>query len=325
MTGVWLTTVSWLFKDLYLFPCGFALCRVFHWNFGLWSTRGKWCCCCCWCAQAQNDAQWIGHTSLLSQTSQEKFHHILWERGSTGVSRSKFNTWISHHRLQRFRKTPDSANNTPRILTNFKWICTSVSWCWNPPRILITHISHCSVVMHRLLSQETLVGCSNTVAHWAPNNNFMVPRPDTWSLPRCFLDTRHFSLQPTSEHCRSAHLELLVKHLQLADSEARGGREDRRGGGSRGSGDEESGREERVRWCLAGCVAVMSVAFSETGRWGLNCGGRALTLAIHKNLSSQIREERSWSNWMMQRRHSASIMGRHQDSAHLPKQVQYQF
>lgn len=57
-----------------------------------------------------------------------------------------------------------------------------------------------------------------------------------------------------------------MKHLQLADSEARGGREDRRGGGSRGSGDEESGGEERVRWCLAGCVAVMSVAFSETGR-----------------------------------------------------------
>lgn len=139
-----------------------------------------------------------------------------------------------------------------------------------------------------------------------------------------------FSIQLISVCCRSSHPQATGEHLQLADAETGAG--ERTEGGSWSSkrrGEQRRGEGEEV---FVGYIIEMSVdldwASYDCDIWTWVKGRKESTKLlyhIYRYLDSEIGIE--CSNWTrrMQRRHSASIMRRHQDNAHPPKQVQYWF
>lgn len=152
----------------------------------------------------------------------------------------------------------------------------------------------------------------------------MVHRQVTLIFVPMYPSNQVFSIQLISVYCRSPHPWATSKHLQLAD--AQGGAGERTEGGSWSSREEESrgrGSVCGLHYWNVSCFGLRLLRL-----WRLNNGRKeSIKLLFHicRNLGSKIGIEWLCSNWtrMMQRRHSASIMGRHQDNAHPPKQVQY--
>lgn len=105
------------------------------------------------------------------------------------------------------------------------------------------------------------------------------------------------------------------EHLQLADADA--GRGERR---EREVHSEAERREESIE-----TARFFSRGPSQLWIWNFWAFKKKIKKNPQKKTTTLVVDVRigPGQNWTMQRRHSASIMGRHQDHPHPPRQVQY--